>query len=565
VALVTYLLFVAVVTALVKPVGAYMARVFARERTWLDPVLVPAERLLLGAGRVDPTREMTWSEYARAFIVFSFALELAIYAALRLQSLAPGPSAPYLTTPLTSDLAANTAMSFSTTTTWQAYAGESTMSYASQLALTVGSFLGGASGLAVGVAFVRGLCRDRSQHLGSFWVDLVRATLWVLLPLAIVGGILLVALGVPASFAPYAIAHPLQGGQQVLPQGPVAPLELIKNLGTNGGGYFNVNGAHPYANPSSLTNMVGMLAIVVLPAAFTHTYGKMVGRPAHGWLLFGVMLALFVAGLAATHAAEHADNPLVQAAGGIAAGGGNMEGKELRFGIAQSVLTTVVTSNTATGSYDSMLDSYSPLGGLVPLVNLMLGEIAFGGLGSGIYGLVIVAIIATFISGLMVGRTPVYLGKQIGPPEMKLAALYALAAPIAILLSGAAAVSTEAGRAALTTNGGAHGLTGILVAFSSCFANNGLAFAGMSVNSPFYNVLTMVSMVLGRFALAVPALALAGTFAAQGRRPESEGSLQAGSMLFGGVILGTAVLLVAMSYLPALALGPIVEHFTLHE
>ncbi len=419
----------------------------------------------------------------------------------------------------------NTAISFSTTTTWQAYAGESTMSYFSQMVgLCAQNFLAGAAGLAVGVAFIRGLARQLSGTLGNFWVDLTRALLWILLPAALLGAMLLVWQGVPMNFHPYAMASTVEGTRQVLPQGPVAALEIIKNLGTNGGSFFNANGAHPYENPTPLTNFLEMLAIVLLPAALTNTFGRMVGQPQQGWLFYWVMLLLFSCGLLFAHHFEQAGNSRLVSvpsgnsgpqSGNAAApkiSDGNMEGKEVRFGVGGSVLTAVVTSNTATGSYNSMHDSYTSLGGMVLLINMLLGELVFGGLGTGLYSMVMAAAIAVFLAGLMVGRTPEYLGKKIGPCENKMIMLYALAAPLVVLPLTAIAVSTRLGLSGLTVNTGPHGFTGILFAYTSCFANNGQSFASLSANIPFYNITTALAMMAGRFGLAIPALAFAELF-----------------------------------------------------
>jgi potassium-transporting ATPase potassium-binding subunit len=463
---------------------------------------------------------------------------------------------------LSPDLALNTAISFSTTTTWQAYAGENTMSYFSQMVgLCAQNFLAGAAGLAVGIAFIRGLARQLSDTLGNFWVDLTRGLLWILLPGALIGAVLLVWQGVPMNFRPYAVATTVEGTKQVIPQGPVAALEIIKNLGTNGGGFFNANGAHPYENPTPLTNFLEMLAIVLLPAAFTNTFGRMVGQPRQGWLFYCVMVFLFVCGLALVHHFEQGGPPLGDLASRnrSALSGGNMEGKEVRFGIGGSTLTAVVTSNTATGSYNSMHDSYSSLGGLVLLVNMLLGELVFGGLGTGLYSMVMTAAIAVFLAGLMVGRTPEYLGKKIGPAENKMIMLYALAAPLVLLPLTALAVSTRVGLSALTTNGGPHGFTEILFAYTSCFANNGQSFAGLSANTPFYNLTTAFAMMVGRFGLAIPALALADLFGRQRSRPSSLGTLPTHSFSFGILLTTCLITMVALSYLPALALGPVLE------
>jgi K+-transporting ATPase ATPase A chain len=564
-----FLLFLAIVVACVKPAGAYMARVFSGERTFMDSALRPLERLIYRLARIDSSREMTWSEYAVAFTLFSLAGTLVLYALLRAQSWLPFADPANLTTPMTPDLAANTAISFSTTTTWQAYAGETTMSYLAQiLGLAGQNFLAGAAGLAVGIAFIRGFTRERSATLGNFWVDLTRATLWVLLPLSLVGGVLLIWQGVPLNFAPYTKTVTLEGTTQVIAQGPVAALELIKNLGTNGGGYFNVNGAHPFENPTPLTNFLEMLAIAVLPAALTHTFGRMAGNTRQGWMLLWVMVALFAVGLGTTTWAEKRGDPLVANASGMAVSssteqsGGNMEGKEVRFGIGASVLTAVTTSNGATGSYNAMHDSFTPIGGAVPLVNMLLGELLFGGLGTGFYSILEVALLGIFIVGLMVGRTPDYLGKRIGTTEIKLIVLYALIGPATVLTLSAIALSSHAGLAGLTTNSGIHGFTEIVFAYASAFANNGQNFAGLSANSPFYNISTAAAMVSGRFVLAILALALAGRMGAAQRR-SVVGSMPTDSITFGLVLVGTMIVVGALTYLPLLALGPLAEHFTM--
>jgi len=566
-ALVQYAAFLLTVTLLVKPVGRYMARVFCGESTLLDPLLCPLERFIYRFTGVKPKVEMGWQEYARAFVVFGLTGTLVLYFILRLQRLLPWFFPSYMTTPMTPDLAVNTAVSFSTTTTWQAYGGETTLSYFSQiLGLTVQNFLAGAAGLAVGVGFIRGVARDRAQTLGNFWADLVRSILWVLLPLSIVGALVLVWQGVPLNVHPYAQATALEGARQSIAQGPVAALEIIKNLGTNGGGFFNANGAHPYENPTPLANFIEILAIALLPAAFTHTYGLMVGRPRHGWVLYQVMVFFFIVGLFICGWAEQRGNPLLPRAldtrTGAAQAGGNMEGKEARFGISSSVLAAVTTSNGATGSYNSMHDSYTPLGGMVPLVNMLLGEIVFGGLGTGIYSIVMIALVALFLAGLMIGRTPAYLGKHIQASESKMIMLYILAGSTSILLFTALAVLTKAGRAGLVTNTGTHGFTEILFAYASANANNGQNFAGLNVNSPFYNLTTAITMMVGRFGLAIPALGLAGLFAAQQPTPDSAGTLPTNSLSFAVLLTSTALLVSAVSYFPALALGPLLEHLT---
>ncbi|MGA7320365.1 MAG: potassium-transporting ATPase subunit KdpA [Candidatus Sulfotelmatobacter sp.] len=558
-----YVLFVAIVTILVKPLGGYLERVFSRQRTVLDRLCLPVERLIYRITAVDPNLEMTGKEYATCFVLFGFAGTLLLYAILRMQQFLPWFFPQYHTTPLSPDLALNTAISFSTTTTWQAYAGESTMSYFSQMVgLCAQNFLAGAAGLAAGVAFIRGLARQVSDTLGNFWVDLTRALLWILLPGALLGALLLVWQGVPMNFHHYAVVTTVEGTQQVIPQGPVAALEIIKNLGTNGGGFFNANGAHPYENPTPIANFLEMLAIVLLPAAFTNTFGRMVGQPRQGWLLYSVMVLLFGCGLVFVHHFEERGVPhlsSVDSRDSHVQSGGNMEGKEVRFGVGGSTLTAVVTSNTATGSNNSMHDSYTSLGGMVLLVNMLLGELIFGGLGTGLYSMVMAAAIAVFLAGLMVGRTPEYLGKKIGPAENKMIMLYALAAPLVLLPLTAIAVSTRMGLSGLTINTGPHGFTEILFAYTSCFANNGQSFAGLNANTLFYNLSTALAMMVGRFGLAIPALAFADLFGRQRSTPSSSGTLPTHSFTFGVLLTTCLITMVALSYLPALALGPVLE------
>jgi K+-transporting ATPase ATPase A chain len=559
-ALAQYAAFGAIVALLAKPVGLYLLFVFEPPRSKAPWAM---ERWLYRAAGLDVAREMTWQEYASAFLLFSLGGTLLLFVLLRVQTVLPGgPADAYLTTPMSSDLAANTAMSFATTTTWQAYAGASTLRYATQLVgLAAQNFLAGGAGLALGFAFLRGFARARSATLGNFWVDLTRAVLYVLLPLALLLTPLLVWQGVPMTFADYASASTLQPGSQTIALGPVAGLEAIKNLGTNGGGFFNANGAHPFENPTPLANLLELLAIVVVPAGMPYAFGRATGRRAAGWSLFVVMALLFSVGLVAIHFAEAADNPHLAALGVT---GGNLEGKEARFGVAGSVLGAVVTSNGATGSYVAMHDSFAPVGVLVMLVNLLLGEIAFGGLGTGLFSLVMIALVGMFITGLMVGRTPEYCGKSLGIREMKLATMYALLVPVVVLLLSALTLSTSAGRAALSTNGGAHGLSEVVFAYASCAANNGMSMAGLSANAPLYNATLMVCMVAGRFGLAVFALALAGSLAAQRSRAPHAGTVPSEGGMFVGVVLATAVLVGALTYFPVLALGPIVEQLALH-
>jgi K+-transporting ATPase ATPase A chain len=592
-----YGLFLLIVALLVKPVGGYLARVFARERTWLDPVLEPFERVIYRVAGIDPAAEMDWKRYAGCFVLFGFGGTLLLYVLLRIQPLFHTFDPAYRPGPLPPDLALNTAISFATTTTWQAYGGETTMTYFSQMfGLTSQNFLAGAAGLAVGIAFIRGLARQRTNLLGNFWVDVTRAVLWVLLPLALAMAPALVWQGIPMNFARY-LAVPLvravgydepvvdakgvpaldSAGRpitkkatltdQIIAMGPVAALEPIKNLGTNGGGFFNANGAHPYENPTPLTNFLSTLAIAALPASLTYTFGRMTARPRQGWVLFSVMLTLFVGGLVLAHVAEQRGDLLArQSVDHIRSddqAGGNMEGKETRFGIGGSVLAAIATSNGATGSYNSMYDSFTPVGGAVMFVNMLLGEVAFGGLGTGLYSLVMTAFVGVFIAGLMIGRTPEYLGKQLTVAEMKLIGLYAIFAPVAILTLAALAVVTDAGLAGLTTNKGPHGLSEILVAYTTSLANNGLSFAGLTANTVFYNVTTALAMMVGRFGLGITALALAGLCAEQSSKAVTDGTLPTDTVLFGGLVLATVLVVGALSYLPVLALGPVVEHFTL--
>lgn len=555
-----YLVFLALVVALAGPVGRYLVRVFGGQPTFLDPVLRPLERWLYRLLGVRPRAEMAPAVYLASFLLFTLLGTLVLFGLLLVQRWLPGgPEDHYLTTALTPDLAINTAVSFSTTTTWQAYGGESTLRYLCQVVgLVAQNFLAGAAGLAIGIAFIRGLSRVGSPTLGNFWGDLVRSLLWVLLPVSLVGSLVLVAQGVPMNLAPYTEAHTLEGATQIIAQGPVAALEFIKNLGTNGGGFFNVNGAHPYANPTPLTNFLGMLAIAVVPAALPITFGHMVGRPRAGHVLLAVMVVLFVAGLVVCDASEQETPPSLAKLGVT---GPNMEGKEARFGTGSSVLTAVVTSNGATGSNNSMHDSYRPAGVLVLVANMLLGEVTFGGLGTGLYSMVMVALVGVFLGGLMVGRTPEYLGKTVTTAEAKLIAVYVLLTPLVVLVLTGTAAATAAGRAGLTTNEGPHGLAEVLFAYASCMASNGQAMAGLSANDVFYNLTTTLAMIAGRVGLAALALVLAGRFARQGRKTATVGTLPCDTITFGTLVLGTVVLVGALCFLPALALGPVAELF----
>jgi|GEM_PF-271 len=554
-----YGVFLLVVLLLARPVGGYLARVFTGRSTLPDRVLRPVERFLHRLLGIDRQTEMTAGGYALAFVAFSLVGIAFLFVLLLIQQALPGgPEERFLSTPMTPDLAGNTAVSFATTTTWQAYGGETTLRYLVQvIGLAAQGFLAGAAGLAVGIAFIRGFAREKATTIGNFWVDVIRATLWVLLPAAILLGVVLVWQGVPLNLSPYTTVTTVEGKTQVIAQGPVAALEPIKNLGTNGGGFFNTNGAHPYANPTPLTNFLGLLAIAVIPAATPVAFGYMTGRHRAGWLLLGVMVVLFIAALVVCDAAESSEPAY---AAGLGVSGGNMEGKEVRFGLGSSVLAAVVTSNGATGSNSSMHGSYHPLGVLVMLVNMLLGEVTFGGLGSGLYSMVMVALIGVFLGGLMVGRTPEYLGKTIRIPEAKLIALYSLLTPLVVLPLAGLAVTTEAGRAGLTTNEGPRAFTEVVFAYASCQANNGQAMAGLNANGWFYNLTTAVAMLVGRFGLGTLALLLAGRLAAQGRRTANIGSLSGDTLTFGFLVLGSVLLVGALCFLPALALGPLAEH-----
>jgi len=569
-----YSAFIAILTVTVRPLGAYLAKVFSYQPTVLDRLMLPVERAIIRLVGAAAERPMKWHEYFLAFVWFGVAGAALVFLILKLQTLLPFYrllGKDVLSTPMTDDLALNTAISFATTTTWQAYAGETTMSYFSQIvALASQNFLAGAAGLAIGIAFIRGIVTDGGGVLGNFWRDVTRAMLWVLLPLSIPGALILVWQGVPMNLHPYTAVTTLQGAPQLIAQGPVAALEFIKNLGTNGGGFFNANGAHPYENPTAVSNFLEMLAIVMLPGALCFTFGAMTEQRRHGWLLYGVMTALFTLGLAGMHWAESAGNPALARAiapytfaGGSNAWTGNTEGKEVRFGTDGSTLAAVVTSNGATGSTDAAPDSLSPLGGGVAFFNMLLGEIAYGGLGTGLISMILVALLTVFIGSLMIGRAPAYLGNQIGIAEMKLVALYILIAGMVILPLTAWAAITAAGRAGLTTNTGPHGLSSIAFAYASSFANNGQSFGGLSANSPFYNYTTSAAMLAGRFVLNLPALALAGTFAAQQRRGITSGSLPSDTVTFAVLLIVMVLLIAGLNFLPLLCLGPVAEHMML--
>ena len=542
-----------------KPLGIYVLKVYDGSMRWLRPI----ERVLYRVGGVDPEEDQHWTRYAASMLIFSAASMLLTYAVLRLQHLLP--LNPQAMGAVPDRQAFETAASFTTNTNWQSYSGETTMSYFSQMTqLTFHNFASAATGVALAMALARGITRHSAGRLGNFWVDLVRGTLYLFLPIATLIALLFVQQGVIQNFAHYVTVTAVEGVKQVLAMGPVASQEAIKQLGTNGGGFFNANSAHPFENPTPWSNFWQMFAIFMIPAALTYAYGRMAKNQKHGWALWAAMFVLFIAGTGSAYWAEARGNP-IHASRGIDVvatqdnPGGNMEGKEVRFGIGGSTLAAVVTSNTATGSYNSMHDSYTSLGGMVLLVNMLLGELIFGGLGTGLYSMVMAAAIAVFLAGLMVGRTPEYLGKKIGPAENKMIMLYALAAPLVVLPLTAIAVSTSVGLSGLTVNSGPHGFTEILFAYTSCFANNGQSFAGLSANTLFYNLTTALAMMGGRFAVAIPVLALADLFGRQRSAPSSSGTLPTHSFVFGVLLTTCLITMVALSYLPALALGPLLE------
>ncbi|HEY1654107.1 MAG TPA: potassium-transporting ATPase subunit KdpA [Candidatus Tumulicola sp.] len=553
------IVFFAIVLALTKPVGAYMARVFAGERTWLSPVCVPLERLIYRLGGVREDEEMPWYAYALSMLAFSVVGLIYLYVLLRTQKWLP--LNPQHFDNLTPDLAWNTAVSFLTNTNWQFYSGESTLGYLAQMAgLAWHNFVSAAVGIAIAIAIVRGLVRTNLKTLGNFWVDLTRCCLYVLLPISIVVGLFLVSQGVPQNFHGYQGVTSLEGFNQSITGGPMASQEVIKELGTNGGGFVNANAASPNENPDPLTNLVEMLLILVLGAGLTYTYGVMAKNTRQGWAIFAAMSILFAAGFATAYWAEAAGNPIVHQLG-IA--GGNLEGKECRFGVPASALFATVTTDTSCGAVNAMHDSFMPLGGLVPLVNMQLGEIVFGGVGSGLYGMIVFVVLTVFIAGLMVGRTPEYLGKKIERREVQLAMLAALVTPVLCLVPTAIAVLIPPGLATLN-NAGPHGFSEILYAFTSTNANNGSAFAGLGSNR-FYNLATGANMMFGRFTVAIPALALAGVLAGKQAVPESAGTFSTHSPIFVALLIGVIVIVGALTFLPADALGPIVEHLFVEQ
>jgi len=583
--------FIVLIFLSAKPLGLYMVRVFERQRTWLDPVLDPIERLLYRVTRVDRDHEMRWTEYGVAMLIFSLASLLLTYAIERLQGVIPMVRLnPQHLAGIEPYLAWNTAVSFTTNTNWQSYVPESTMSYLTQMVgLATHNFWSAATGLALAIAFIRGIARRESKTLGNFWVDLTRGTLWVLLPISLVYSLALVSQGVVQNLKPYDTVKLVEpqtvtttgtDGKstttlvttQTIAQGPVASQEAIKMLGTNGGGFFNANSAHPFENPTPLTNLLQMLSIFLIPAALTVTLGRMVHSPGHGWAVFATMSVLWFAGVLTCYWAESQPNPLLHGVdqrvvqmGAAQSSGGNMEGKEVRFGIANSALFTTVTTDASCGAVNTMHDSLMPLGGLVPLANIHLGEIIFGGVGAGMYGMLIFVILTVFIAGLMVGRTPEYLGKKVEAFDVQMSMLYFLIFPLVILGFSAIAVLSPSFGTSSLSNHGPHGLSQILYAYTSAAGNNGSAFAGLNANTHWYNATLGITMLAGRFLMIVPMLAVAGNLARKKIAPPSLGTFPVNSTLFAVLLTGVVVIVGALTFFPALSLGPILEHVLLRS
>jgi K+-transporting ATPase ATPase A chain len=576
-----------------KPLGAFMARVFSREKTWLDPVMRPFERVLYKLTGVDEGHEMDWKEYGLALILFSGVSMILLYVLQRVQQWAWLPWNPQKLAGVPPGLAFNTAASFTTNTNWQNYVPETTMSYLTQMVgLAYHNWVSAAAGMALAIAFIRGIARREQKTIGNFWVDLVRATLWILSPLCLVGALLLVSQGVVQNLKPYdtvlvvdpyqtpqlgSDGKPVNGpdgkplmqtvAQQVIAQGPTASQEIIKELGTNGGGFFNANSAHPFENPTPFSNFLEMFCIMAIPSAFTYTLGKMTGSPRHGWAVWAAMALLFLSGVTTAYWAEARGNPLVMAAAQHASqrvtpalqSVGNLEGKEVRFGVASSALFATVTTDTSCGAVNSMHDSFTPLGGMVPLIDLMLSEVIFGGVGAGMYGMLVFVILSVFIAGLMVGRTPEYLGKKIEAYDVKMAMLVILIFPLVILVFTAISVLYSFGTAAIS-NAGPHGFTQILYAFTSSVANNGSAFGGFIGNTPWYNTSLGIAMLLGRFMMILPMLAIAGNLAGKKQTAATLGTFPVTGPLFTVLLVGVVVIVGALTFFPALSLGPILEH-----
>lgn len=550
--------FVAILLALTKPVGMWLFTLYEGRRTPLHVVLGPVERGFYSLAGIDPNAEQGWRRYALHMLLFNVMLMAFTYAVLRLQGVLPGN--PQGLAGLSPHLAFNTAISFTTNTNWQSYGGESTMSNLSQmLGLTIHNFLSAATGIALAFALFRGFARRESKAIGNFWADMTRVTLYILLPISIVYALFLIASGVPQTMAGVVDVQTLEGAKQSLLLGPVASQEAIKMLGTNGGGFFNANSAHPFENPTALTNLVQMLSIFLIGFGLTWTFGKAVGNTRQGWAILSAMLILFLAGVTVTYWQEAAGTPVLQHLG---VAGGNMEGKEVRFGIAASALFSVVTTAASCGAVNAMHDSFTALGGLVPLFNMQLGEVVIGGVGAGIYGFLLFAILAVFVAGLMVGRTPEYVGKKIESREVKLAVLAIAVLPLMILGLTALSSVLQQGLAG-PLNKGPHGFSEILYAFTSAVANNGSAFAGLTANTPYYNGLLGIAMWVGRFFIIVPMLAIAGSLAAKKYTPESAGSFPTTGGLWVGLLVGIILILGGLTFLPGLALGPIADHLAM--
>jgi K+-transporting ATPase ATPase A chain len=551
-------IYFVVLTALVVPLGRFMARVFEGERTFLSPVLRPFEVFFYRASGVDETREQHWTTYTVAMLLFNAAGFLLVYAIQRFQAVLPFNPADMSAVP--SDLAFNTAVSFTTNTNWQNYGGESTMSYLTQMAaLTTQNFVSAATGIALAIALIRAFARASGNTVGNFWVDLTRTTLYVLLPLAFIAALFLVWQGVPQNIGPYVDATTLEGAKQTLSQGPAASQIAIKQLGTNGGGFWNANSSVPYENPTPLSNFLEVLYILLISAALTHTFGRMVKDERQGWALYTVMSVVFLAGVAVCYWAEGAGNPHFAALGLDPA---NMEGKEVRFGITNSALWAVATTDASNGSVNAMHDSFTPLGGMIPIINMMLGEIIYGGVGSGLYGMLLMVIVAMFVAGLMVGRTPEYLGKKIEAKEVKMAMLAILILPLSMLAWPAVSVLLSFGLSSMQ-DAGPHGFSEVLYLYVSQTANNGSAFAGFTGNTLWYNTTGGLAMLIGRYFVIVPMMAVAGSLVAKKIVPTSAGTFPTHGPLFVGLLVGVIIIIGGLTFFPALALGPIAEHFAM--
>jgi potassium-transporting ATPase potassium-binding subunit len=573
--------FFGVILLVTKPVGLFMSRLFQGERTFLHPLLRPIERLVYRLCGVREEDEQTWTQYAAALLSFSIFSFLFVYAFQRLQGVLPLNPQKFGTAQVPPDLAFNTAISFTTNTNWQAYSGESTLSYLVQMAaLTVQNFASAAAGIAVAIALIRGFARQETDRIGNFWVDVTRTTLYVLIPLSLVVALVFCSQGVVQNVHPYVIARTVEGATQNIAQGPVASQEAIKQLGTNGGGFFNANSSHPFENPTPFTNLVQIVLIFVLGAGLTSTFGHMVKDRRQGWALFAAMSLMFLLGVFVAYPAEQAGNPIlarlgVETAATAMQPGGNMEGKETRFGIAGSALFATVTTDASCGAVNSMHDSYTPLGGLVPLFNLQTDEVIFGGVGSGLYGMLLYAIVGVFIAGLMVGRTPEYIGKKIQQKEVKMALFAVLATAFLILVLAGISIVIPFARGsywnpqgpaiANLNNAGPHGLSEVLYAYTSASENNGSAFAGLTVNTPWFDLTLGLAMLFGRFLFMIPALAIAGSLAGKKVIPTSAGTLPTHGALFVGLLVATVIVVGALTFFPALSLGPIVEHFLMHQ